>query len=231
MTMYKDSKKVTNKTNLENAISEMASFLRNLSQDTQEKKQALKQMFLNIEAKKNKTHTPNHSKCNGFKVSHTGTTKEKRMCHCMFYYMQNNLKKCCDKCKIEQKWKNVGIIQVTEFEIPTTNVYTGVGGMDLIFDNKYAVEVKPPKSEETLARMFAEILTYTSDFAEEKYKPAICLFKNSVQMNQFDELRSNPKTKDDLDVITQAVKVFYFETSSLEEQLVEYSIHPIDELL
>ena len=95
-----------------------------------------------------------------------------------------------------------------------------VGGMDLILDDTYAVEVKPQSSSETLTRMFAEIITYTLDCAA-GYKPAICFFEDSQQMKDFEKYRYNP----DLQFIIKFIKIFYFKITKMSP-ICEFKILP-----
>lgn len=89
----------------------------------------------------------------------------------MNYYGKD--KELCCECVLEKKWNNTGKHKITDYEVPMEYVISKVGGIDLLIDNKYAAEIKPEGSPETLVRMFAEILTYTID---SNYSPAICFF-------------------------------------------------------
>lgn len=100
-----------------------------------------------------KRHHDTHKEC---KQCKTETVTEKRICRCMYYFDECSAS-CGDECKLSLKWKNVGEIKVTDYEKPTKNVMEKVGGMDLILDNQFAVEVKPYNSKETLSRMFAAL--------------------------------------------------------------------------
>lgn len=228
-TLFKDSDLVKHKRRLKDALEEIATILRE-AHESADGDTYLRNKLLNGWMG-NKEHKPNHEACNGFDDPAKGNLKEKRICHCMYYYMKKP--EVCEKCSLKNKWKNVGDIEITDFEVPTKYVYDKVGGMDLILGGEYAVEIKPPHSPETLSRMFAEILTYTieTDPAGNKYKPAICLFhtEGNEQMKQFMQLRKDENP--DLKYIMEKVKVFYFEVSSLEDEIIEYSIHPIEELI
>ena len=90
------------------------------------------------------------------------------------------------------------------------------------FDNTYAVEVKPQNSSETLVRMFAEILTYTTDY---DYKPAICFFEGSKQMKDYETLMA--EKNEDLSYLCKYIKVFYFATEQ-KDNFVEFEIKEIE---
>ena len=224
--LFKDSSLVRNKRQVKDALKEIAEIIQN-SEKNECKEDYLRKVLLNGQ-KSERLHKPNHDVCTGFIPPQKGKFKEKRICHCMNYYMKKP--EICKNCSMDNKWKNIGKIQITDFEVPTKYVYEGVGGIDLIFNDEYAVEIKPPNSSESLARMFAEILTYTIEEAADgkKYNPAICLFSNdnNVQMRQFKELKENEYLK----YIMRKVKVFYFKVENFEKEIIEYSIHPIEEL-
>ena len=208
--MYKDLLEV----NQRNAFSflqvlhEEALWLKKYYEDNEDKKK-LEEKFLPendiklSNEKYPKQHYPNHKWCSGIYDPNSTKLTEKRICRCMFYYNESFQK--CQNCLLQTKWKNVGQIQITNYECPTKHVYKNVGGMDLIFDDTYAVEVKPQNSSETLTRMFAEIMTYTIDCADD-YKPAICFFEDSQQMKDFEKYKDNP----DLQFIIKFIKAFYF---------------------
>ncbi len=153
---------------------------------------------------KEKVHIDTHEFCG---QCQTDTITEKRICRCMNYFDENS-KTCNEECKLKLKWKNVGDIKVLDYEKPTKNVMEKVGGMDLILDDHFAVEVKPYYSKETLSRMFSEILTYTVD---EEFEPGIAMFKynhdtgeESYQWGVFQMLEN----EDYLREIMKHVKVF-----------------------
>lgn len=189
-----------------------------------------------------------HDGCVGcVKKDDQGKLTEKRICRCMYYY-NSDLPKVCQSCRLACRWKNEGKIAVTEYEYPTVHVLENVGGIDLIFDNKYGVEVKPSTSKESLTRMFAEILTYTLD-ADKEYIPAICFFEKKIvtsgnsisvssedteQLKQF-RMIFNSEDQDirkSLRSIMRKVKVFYFSTRYDEkERIMFFSVHPIKKLV
>ena len=93
-----------------------------------------------------KEHKYDHTECKG---CDTETRTEKRICRCMYYFNQNEYPKRCDNksCKFYKKWKNVGDIEIVDYEVPTKYVIDQVGGIDLILKDKngklYGAEVKP----------------------------------------------------------------------------------------
>ena len=214
--LYKDKSEVKhkNKDDYQKILKEIASFLKTSEAD----KSFLKKIMLSgiIEEK---THESRHDNCDRRKTDSNRIT-EKRICRCMFYYNKDEEK--CKKCTQDNRWKNIGKIKITDYEFPTKHVIPGVGGMDLILDNKYACEVKPQASEESLTRMFAEILTYTQD-CEQEYKPAICIFPRSKQMKYYNKYKTNP----DFITISKFIKIFFFNIISEKNRIIEFEIKPI----
>lgn len=136
-------------------------------------------------------HKPDHSFCPGFPDSKRAGG-EKQICHCMFYY-NSDFPKDCNNCKLSH-WKNVGVIQIVEFEYPAKYDIPGIGGIDLVLNYKnviYGAEVKPPNSNETVSRMVSEILTYSVVDRLIEFEPAIAVFRNSNQYNTIVELEKN----------------------------------------
>ncbi len=178
---------------------------------------------------------PDHSKCAG-KIS--DDTKEKTICRCMYHYNSTNTdKSACKSCSLKPKWHNVSNdVDILEYEFPTTKKYENVGGMDLIFEYKrqiYACEIKPENSTETLARMFAEILTYTLDtkrleqesfMKKRKPKPAIGFFENSKQHKEFDKYKT--ELKEDMDIICEKISVFIIKTTKNKNGIIDFKIEP-----
>lgn len=168
---------------------------------------------------KEKVHIDIHEFCG---QCQTDTITEKRICRCMNYFDEKS-KTCNEECKLKLKWKNVGDIKVSDYEKPTKNVMEKVGGMDLILDDHFAVEVKPYYSKETLSRMFSEILTYTVD---EELEPGIAMFKynhdtgeESYQWGVFQTLEN----EDYLREIMKHVKVFLIDYK-VNGDIAEYRI-------
>ena len=216
-TIFKDNKSINHRSEIREQIKELANIVKQAEQSA-DIKQTLRNLLINKLESKGE-HIPNHNGCTGCLDS--GRMTEKRLCRCMYYY-NSQKDKVCDKCNIEMKWKNTGAITVTEYEYPTKYVLDNVGGIDLIFDNTYAVEVKPQNSSETLVRMFAEILTYTIDY---DYKPAICFFEGSKQMKDYEKLMADKN--EDLIYLCKYIKVFYFDTSK-KADIVEFEIKEIE---
>lgn len=219
--LFKDRKIVKNRSKLKEAMKEIVKLLKRI--EVCEDKENIFRIELLNDQNSSQEHIPNHNGCDGCETS---TKTEKRMCRCMYYFNSSFEKNSCRGCKLERKWKNVGNINITEYEYPTKYVLEKVGGIDLIFDDKYAVEVKPKGSKETLTRMFAEILTYTIDY---DYKPAICFFEGSKQMRDFMILYNNPETKDDLLYICKYIKVFYFNIVREVDGIYEFEIREIED--
>ena len=223
--MYKDRPEVNqqNEFTFLQVLHEEALWLKKYHEEHEDKKK-LKEEFLPRSAiklsngKEPKEHYPKHNGCSSIRKQDSTKLTEKRICRCMYYYKDTSKK--CLHCLLETKWRNIGNIQITNYEWPTKHVYKNVGGMDLILDNTYAVEVKPQGSTETLTRMFAEIMTYTLDCAA-GYKPAICFFENSQQMKDFEKYRNNP----DLQFIIKFIKVFYFKIIKTGS-ICEFEIKP-----
>ena len=217
--VYKDNPVVNHRSKLKKQMEELAKIVRQAEQ-SMNKRETLRKLLINgLESKGE--HIPNHVKCEG--CFDSGKVTEKRLCRCMYYFNADK-EKVCDACNIKAKWKNVGLSVVTEYEYPTKYVLDNVGGIDLIFDNVYAVEVKPQNSNETLVRMFAEILTYTIDY---DYKPAICFFEDSKQMSDYKRLRA--EGNEALSYLCSLIKVFYFHTET-KDGIVEFEIKEIEDL-
>ena len=216
--LFKDRPEVNHRSKLREQIAELATIVRLVEQSSDTKKMYRK-LLLN-DTKSEDKHIPNHNGCTG--CCDSGRVTEKRLCRCMYYY-NSDKDKICDKCTIKIKWKNVGQIAVTEYEYPTKYVLDNVGGIDLIFDNIYAVEVKPQDSSETLVRMFAEILTYTIDY---DYQPAICFFEGSKQMQDYQQLAA--ENNEDLMCLCNYIKVFYFCTEN-KNGIMEFKVKEIED--
>ena len=182
-------------------------------------KEVLRERLIGV-SNAEKRHIENHDKCAG---CNTDKTTEKRICRCMYYYDKDPIN--CADCDLEFRWVNVGDIKVTEYEVPTEKVLPGIGGMDLILDDTYAAEVKPPAgNDDTLARMISEILTYTID---SKYKPAIAVFNGSPQ---WDSLKKH-YGKDYLTELLKQVEVFIiyvdYEGNLAKYRIVKFEKNPI----
>lgn len=170
-----------------------------------------------------KETNPTHDICD---APETVRLTEKRICRCMYYYGKK--KELCDKCKLKKKWNNVGKLKITDYEVPMEYVVSRVGGVDLLIEDKYAAEIKPEGSSETLVRMIAEILTYTA--IDRGYKPAICFFENSKQMKDFKAYRE--ENNRDLKYLMQYISVFYISYTEREDEssiVCDYKIEQIEE--
>lgn len=142
----------------------------------------------------------------------------------MNYYDKSN--PTCQACSLERKWNNVGEYKVIDYEVPTDFVVDKVGGIDLLIKdkhgNKYATELKPEGSKETLVRMIAEILTYAA-LKEEEYKPAICFFKDSVQCKDF--CKAEFQNDSAFQYLLSLIDVFYITCVGENSGVVDYIIH------
>lgn len=198
--MFKDSKTINYRTphvynkNLEVLSQQVAEYGLHSSQ--------LKEFLLASSIIEEIPHQPSHDFCTFQSASHKDAkhVTEKRICRCMYYYnlsaaSPEQKQKCVD-CDFPSKWKNISDCQILDYEVPMPKVVDNVGGIDLLLqapDNRmYAVEVKPAGSNETLARMIAEILTYCeiSDYSvthnglQYSVIPAICFLRevNSIMI-------------------------------------------------
>ena len=176
-----------------------------------------------------KKHKPNRSKCAGFPDHRTnGKDAEKRIGRCLFYKNMKGIVKSCENCVLKECYNiKKGTYTITNYEIPAYYTGSGIGEIDLIISDEnfdYATEVKPHTKEskkdnpETLLRMIAEILTYTYDFEEGKYKKAIAFFENTPQYKEYQE--KNPKIRELIKLAD--INVFLFKET--KENHVEYEI-------
>lgn len=187
-TLLKDEEYINQKSKLNFSLKTLADIIKEAG-GVGDNRKVLVEKLLN-DAPREKEHKPNHNGCSGCT---SAAVTEKRICRCMYYFMKEPER--CKACSLGVKWKNTGRIKIVDYERPTRYVMKNIGGMDLIINDSgqlYAVEVKPYSSTETLARMFAEILTYTVDLdtgdGANSMKPAICFFEGSEQMKQYMEL-------------------------------------------
>lgn len=221
MELLKDAKEIRHISNVDKALNRIANILRNMPNEEPQRISYLRKVFLEGQISE-KPSKPNHNEC---KKCNSSRTTEKRICRCMKYYGFDMNE--CMSCELEKKWKNIGSIYVVDYEVPMKHAYDKVGGIDLIIqtdEGKYAVEIKPPKgNKESIARMFAEILTYTiePDTDDNYYHPAIGLFNlnNNFQMKQFIEKKDNP----DLEYILKYITVFIINIVD-KGDIIEYSI-------
>lgn len=203
MGLFKDESRITqeNTEAQEKGFKEIATLLKHsLNQP-----KILKDTLLGNEQYKTDEHIPNHESCSSIGEKDKTKLTEKRICRCMNYFEEKSKK--CQNCFLEKKWKNIGKLQVIEYEWPTDKVMEEVGGMDLIIqdgDKQYGLEVKPPiGNNEPLTRMFAETLTYTLD-CKKGYLPGICFFENSKQMEYYLDFKDN----EDFKYITGFIPVY-----------------------
>lgn len=126
-----------------------------------------------------------HSVCTHLN-NNTSTVTEKRICRCMRFYGEAECSMAAE-CLFPVKRRNdtSKLFKIVDYEQPTPYKAAKLGGIDLVWEwkgKKYAVEVKPPNSDETLIRMVAEILTYT--WHDPRYQPAICFFKYKCKLSK-----------------------------------------------
>lgn len=179
------------------------------------------EIFLDESLMTIKKHKPSHDKCS-MKTTDSKKITEKRICRCMFYY--NKDKDKCFKCPLVKKYNNISKnYEVVEAEKPMEHVIKTCGGIDIVIKDKkdntlYAVEVKPPKSDETIVRMVAEIYTYTTDFKD--YKKAIGFFEGSTQEKDYNRYYDNEYFKNIVDKVT----VFKFVEKENKNGIVDFEI-------
>ena len=239
--LYKDpSINNRNKSDYDKNLKYWADLVRNAEKDENEIP-LLKEILLDGTEKTDKKHHPSRLGCSGVNIegdkkpeeseNDPNRVTEKRICMCMYYYNRDwKKKKICDKCKLKKKWNNTGKIKINDYEVPMEYVITEIGCIDLLIDGKYAAEVKPEKSDspETLVRMIAETLTYTAAI-EKDYKPAICFFENSQQMDDFKLYMK--EENEDLKYLMKYVSVFYilYRQNKEKNDVVDFEIKPINE--
>lgn len=227
-TLFKDEREINQKSKLKESLSRIEDLIRTAG-GVCDNNPVLVEALLG-DAITPKKQNPNHALCEG---CDTEKMTEKRMCRCMYYYNAYGKKEIsnCRSCQLIYRWKNVGKIGIIEYEYPTEYLAETVGGMDLIINDgsqKYAVEVKPQNNPETLARMFAEILTYTLEYKNGVCKPAICFFEESEQWKEYFKLKSEANAS--LEYIESFIKVYYFKVQ--ENGLVrEFEILPIEDVI
>lgn len=159
-------------------------------------------------------HNVDHIRCSLRISNGIQRITEKRICRCWNYYNKDIHQEKCDVCDFGFKKKNAGSITICDYEVPTDFSMDNLGGIDwLLCDGtqKIAAEVKPPNSTETLARMIAEILTYT---IETVYTPAICFFKTQMDgKTPSKQMKDYLKYKDNKDFLSiqdkTGLKVLY----------------------
>ncbi len=171
-------------------------------------------------------HNPERSKCD-WESDKKNPEKEteKRICRCMYYY-DNCSDECRNKCPLNRKWceNEDSKIKVVGYEMPMSDAVPGVGGIDLLLDDgneKYAVETKRPEGNvDTIALMFAEIMTYTCDT---EYLPAIAVFENGFHHRKIKKLL---KEKNEYFLkILKYIKIFiisYSENSGIANYSIDF---------
>ena len=228
--LYKDYQKINCNEKLvySSNLKEIADFI----QESNNHKDILRKKLLWDKIQKEEQN-PEHTSCAGKKKN---DLKEKTICRCMYHYnSKNSNKSICNNCSLKPKWRNVSRdVTILEYEYPTTKKYENVGGMDLILEYKnqiYATEIKPENSNETLARMFAEILTYTQDtnmlekegfMNGRKANPAICFFEGSKQNKDFKKYKS--ELEDIMNIICKTISVFIIKKRNEDKEIIDFEI-------
>ncbi len=238
MNHYKDDKnmKKLNK-HLSDSIKKEEKYLKKIADKCREaykndvlNEEVLSELLIDENATKGKPQKPDHNKCALVKES-PRMGGEKQICRCMYFYNTGTYKECENECDLTP-WKNVGNIPVKEYEYPSKYVIDGIGGIDLVleYNNKrYGTEVKPPKSEETVSRMVAEILTYRVVDRLIEFEPAIAVFKGSKQHSVIKELENN-ENEDWLEIKKKKlITVFVIEYEE-KNGVNEFSIKPYEEI-
>jgi len=226
--LYKDYQKINSRDKCiyQDNLKELSGFIEKSKIDPNFLKELL--LWNKIE---NELQNPVHIIC-GKKQKSDG--KEKTICRCMYHFNKDTERQECLTCKQKERWHNISPdVKILEYEYPTTKKYTNVGGIDLILeynDQIYATEVKPKSSKETLARMIAEILTYTCDIELLKQEPfikgrnilpAICFFKNSDQEKDFYTY------KELLEPILKTITVFVINKKENPNGITDFSMEPL----
>ena len=131
-----------------------------------------------------------------------GKEFEKRICKCLYFYNTDN-KKQCGKCLEANNTyfslKIEGNFKIVSYEVVPLSRAENIGNIDILLSdgiNYYATEVKPPRSDETLMRMVAEIMTYCNGddinssvktAGDLPVKKAICFFEGSLQDKMYSD--------------------------------------------
>ena len=160
-------------------------------------------------------------------VAKTNGKNEHPICKCMFYYDrtdENQREELCVNCPMEYYWTNVGSqYEVIDYEYPMSYAHgvPGVGEVDLVLrdinnGDVYAVEIKKKDSDETLARMMAETLTYTAILkssgvhgtkAGKRLIPSIAFFEESKLRDRYEMYKSFSDPV--FDSLLKEIKVFF----------------------
>lgn len=223
--LYKDNLYINQRSKYLENCKELANLIKKAKEE-----QNYFKYFLDDSKVSKQYSNPEHQKCD-MPVDGSNRMTEKRICRCMYYYGENIEK--CEKCPLKQKYKNVsGRFKVIDYEVPMLFVTDDCGGIDLLIEDiksneKYAVEVKPKNSSETLVRMIAEIFTYTANNIG-NYKRAIAFFKGSQQEQDYFNAKYNQN--EDFNYILSQVTVFRIieKEVSLDKRVIEYDIEMLD---
>ena len=214
--LYKDKYDINQKTKYLENSKDLATRIKKAKEENNYAK-----YFLDESKISNQIHKPNHNKCD-MKENDSSRVLEKRICRCMYYYGKDIEK--CNRCPLEKKYNNISNkFKVIDYEVPTKYVIENCGGIDILLEDtesgeKYAVEVKPKNSTETLVRMVAEIYTYIADDTND-YKRAIAFFSGSQQ--EKDYFNENYRQNEDFKYILDQVTVFRI-TEKKEKNVIDY---------
>lgn len=169
MLLYKDSYGINHRSAIQEKLKELSLIVAENNYDE----------VLLPHPRKRYIHQDEHTVCTMSESSSQERVTEKRICRCWNYHNKAN-NDYCEQCQFGFKRKNVGAIEIVDYEVPTVFSMEQLGGIDWLLKKHgetIAAEVKPPNSTETIVRMIAEILTYTIGT---NYTPAICFFKTDM---------------------------------------------------
>ena len=184
MLLYKDSYGINHRSAIQDKLKELSLIVAEKNYDE----------VLLPHPRKRYLHQDDHSTCTMLESNSQERVTEKRLCRCWNYF--NKPKNTCEQCGFQFKRKNVGSIEIIDYEVPTVFSMEQLGGIDWLLkkeNDTIAAEVKPPNSSETIVRMIAEILTYTIGTS---YIPAICFFKTDMHGNPSKQYVDYIKVKD-----------------------------------
>lgn len=222
--LYKDNKYINQKSKYLDNCKELSDIIKMAKEENNYSK-----YFLDESKISEGKHRPNHDECD-MNDRKSSRLTEKRICRCMYYFGKDVDK--CNKCPLKKKYKNIQKrFAVIDYEVPMEFVTEECGGIDILIEDKksnekYAVEIKPKDSSETLVRMIAEIFTYTSN-CENKYKRAIAFFSGSQQ--EKDYFNKKYRQNEDFNYLLDQITVFRItEAELLDNNVVEYNIEMLD---
>ena len=214
--LYKDKFDINQRTKYLENSKELANIIKKANDENDFAK-----YFLDESKISDKEYKPKHNECD-MKESDSSRTTEKRICRCMYYYGKSIDK--CNKCSLGKKYNNISNkFKVVDYEVPMKYVTKKCGGIDILLEDvtngeKYAVEVKPKNSTETLVRMIAEINTYMADEVY-NYKKAIAFFCGSKQ--EKDYFNEDYNKNEDFKYILSQVSIFRI-NETVKDNVIDY---------